>query len=408
MRLRNPFDVPPIRPAPAPGQVDPTGELGTAKPDPLADSDHAPPAPAGEPVKVEFAGDAAEFARLWYVNLLCTLLSLGLYSPWAKVSVARYIASRTLVGGVPLCYHGKPFPILKGRLAAAAILLLAFAAYTALPVLKPVLILAAILIAPWFLVQTFRFRARNYSFRGLRFDFQARYAMAYLAVLPLAAWPAMEIASRVLGGWLPGAAAALGEVLLPFILFTFLFPLAMAAFTRLRLEGMRYGSARFALDATARDFYKVYWRSVGPVALGILSLAAVVVVTIQALTNDSDVAFLTQAAAFAAAGSMGLGYSRARRFNLSAHRLVVNGRIRFRCTLEPKALAYLYLRNAAWIMATLGLAIPWRRIRTLSLRASHVTVYVDGGFGAIHRKHAATPGAFGEELAEGLQLELSL
>ena len=58
----------------------------------------APPAPPGPPLgysaRLTFDGPAAEYFRIWIVNLLLTLLSLGVYSAWAKVRKARSAPKR--------------------------------------------------------------------------------------------------------------------------------------------------------------------------------------------------------------------------------------------------------------------------------------------------------------------------
>ena len=121
MPFKNPFDVAPKRAAELPGQQNATGELGEHAPDALADSEKAPPPPPGEPLALAFTGTAEAYARLWFTGLFLSVVTLGLYSPWSKVARERYLASHTLLDGVPFVYHGSPLPILKGRVVAAAI-----------------------------------------------------------------------------------------------------------------------------------------------------------------------------------------------------------------------------------------------------------------------------------------------
>ncbi|MGA3159250.1 MAG: DUF898 family protein, partial [Steroidobacteraceae bacterium] len=47
----------------------------------------------------EFRGEGGEYFRIWIVNLLLTLLTLGIYSAWAKVRKQRYLYSNTSVAG---------------------------------------------------------------------------------------------------------------------------------------------------------------------------------------------------------------------------------------------------------------------------------------------------------------------
>ena len=74
-----------------------------------------------EPFK--FTGSGAEYFRIWIVNLLLTILTLGIYSAWAKVRRLRYFYGNTTLAGSSFEYHGQPLQILKGRLIAVAVLI---------------------------------------------------------------------------------------------------------------------------------------------------------------------------------------------------------------------------------------------------------------------------------------------
>ncbi|WP_213030115.1 DUF898 family protein, partial [Acinetobacter baumannii] len=54
---------------------------------------------------LRFQGLETEYARLWAINLLWTLLTLGLYLPWARVRSQRYLMRHTQVAGHVLDYH---------------------------------------------------------------------------------------------------------------------------------------------------------------------------------------------------------------------------------------------------------------------------------------------------------------
>ena len=63
-----------------------------------------------------------EYFRIWIVNLLLSLVTLGIYSAWAKVRRLRYFYGHTSVDGGTFGYHASPIAILKGRLIAYAVL----------------------------------------------------------------------------------------------------------------------------------------------------------------------------------------------------------------------------------------------------------------------------------------------
>ena len=68
----------------------------------------------------EFRGNGGEYFRIWIVNLLLTIVTLGIYSAWAKVRRLRYFYGNTFLDGQSFDYHGQPLAILKGRLIVVA------------------------------------------------------------------------------------------------------------------------------------------------------------------------------------------------------------------------------------------------------------------------------------------------
>src|ERR1043166_320431 len=80
----------------------------------------APPEAARAPVlhRFEFRGSGGEFFRFWIVNIALSLVTLGIYSAWAKVRTRRYFYGNTFVAGHSFDYHASPVRILIGRIIA--------------------------------------------------------------------------------------------------------------------------------------------------------------------------------------------------------------------------------------------------------------------------------------------------
>jgi len=47
----------------------------------------------------EFRGEAKEYFKIWIVNIALTLITLGIYSAWAKVRNNKYIYGNTFLNG---------------------------------------------------------------------------------------------------------------------------------------------------------------------------------------------------------------------------------------------------------------------------------------------------------------------
>jgi uncharacterized membrane protein YjgN (DUF898 family) len=120
---------------------------------------------------VEFRGNAQEYFGIWIVNLLLSLVTLGIYSAWAKVRRKKYFYNNTLIDNVAFDYHAKPTSILKGRIVAF-IFFFFYSASASISMWLPYLFLLMFFLAlPWLVVRGSTFNARNTSHRGLRFNF---------------------------------------------------------------------------------------------------------------------------------------------------------------------------------------------------------------------------------------------
>lgn len=401
----NPLNSPPVRAATLPGG-DPTGELGDA-PDALADSEQTPLPPAGRAAKIEFIGLAGEYARLWYVNRLLSFLTLGVYSAWAKVRQRQYLASHTLIDGVPLVYEGRPLPILYGRLLALAILGLAWGLQTLFPWARPAVIIGVILVAPWFVLSTLAFSARNHSWRGLHFHFFGTVRQAANAVYPLLVWPVSALAFWSLGQLSTNRLSELWEVWVPLMIYCFLWPWTVASLTCLKLDSLALGCGRLKVDAKAKDFYTLYFRGGGRGFLALL-FGAIVLCALVAPSLGPQFGSAATVLTMLLVTALGAGYGRARRQNFALNRLLLANRVRFRSALALETHARLFLRNALLTVATLGLAAPWCQIKVREARLQAVTIYVDGSLDEFLKSPTRNESGVGESLSEGLGLDLSL
>lgn len=200
--------------------------------------------------QVEFTGKATEYFGIWIVNLLLTVLTLGIYSAWAKVRRKKYFYNNTLIESVGFDYHAKPISILKGRVIAF-IFFIGYAFGGQMHPLLPLLFVGLFFLAlPWLVVRSSLFNARNTSHRGLRFDFVGKVgeAVRVFILLPIASafslWLAVPYAAHQKNKFLMGK--------------------------------HKFGLSQFGMKATVGSFYKVYLMLlIVPALLGILAAIAI-------------------------------------------------------------------------------------------------------------------------------------
>ncbi|HSS66565.1 MAG TPA: DUF898 family protein, partial [Gammaproteobacteria bacterium] len=76
-----------------------------------------------ERLRFEFSGTGGEYFRIWIVNVLLSILTLGIYSAWAKVRNKQYFYGSTTLDGASFEYTANPVNILKGRILVVSVLL---------------------------------------------------------------------------------------------------------------------------------------------------------------------------------------------------------------------------------------------------------------------------------------------
>ena len=377
-------------------EIAPAPEAGAALAPPLPDP------PREEPFR--FTGTAGEYFGVWIVNLFLTVVTLGIYSAWAKVRKKRYFYGNTWLAGCNFEYHGNPVAILKGRLLAAA----AFAAYTLLTHFSPragaLLLLAMMPAVPWLLVRSFAFNAANSSYRNLRFRFTGTYREALLAV-----WPFFVVA--LLGAVLPEIDAVeakswsdLWFTFIPGLLAAAAYPYAIGRIKLLQGNRAHYGDVAFACSAGIGAFYAIYFRAFLIFAGLLLALGAIAGATMflasSALVVVGPLAYLLGA-------SVVLAFTRARVANLVFNAASI-GDVSFASTLRSRRLAAIYAGNMVAITLTLGLAVPWAVIRAARYRAECLSLHAEQGLDLFLGGAAAHVSATGEELGEMFDIDLSL
>ncbi|WP_165418563.1 YjgN family protein [Dyella amyloliquefaciens] len=350
----------------------------------LPELDVIPARDTTEVHRLRFHGHASDYFRIWIVNVALSLVTLGIYSAWATVRTRRYMYANTTLGGSPFDYLARPLPILKGRLLTVAI----FAIYVlAGRIAVPLQGLAALVVAtfmPCLIVKSMMFRARYSSWRGLRFFFSEDYMGAYkwyLGVYFLMAIPFILYLLTTAAGH-PGIG-----ILLAFAGFTGLYPWIKGHQQEWMVENHHFGGKSFRFDSEIGNYYGVYIKAAG-VALAwfvpcLLLFSAVAVYITKGNTQAFNPKmpspyFLLGTYATMAPAYLGVWtFAHTRMTNLLYNQAQL-GLYRFRSTLEYWPMLSLYLTNALAVLFSIGLALPWARIRMARYRAEHLEVIGEG------------------------------
>jgi uncharacterized membrane protein YjgN (DUF898 family) len=230
-------------------------------------------------ISIAFTGSGSEYFRIWIVNLLLMLVTLGLYFPWAKVRRLRYFYGNTFIDSQALGFHGQPRQMFKGFL----LVVLGFVLYSVAGMFSPVAALLAFLLAallwPALFNASMRFRMRNTSWRGLRFSFVGTVSKAYSAWLPVFLPSAcfMVLATLVpdLQDTNPNryASTPIQIALTVMGIFSLLFfPWVLFKLKAYQHRSYRYSGEASVFTVTVKDYFWVSVKGLGVLLLGFILL----------------------------------------------------------------------------------------------------------------------------------------
>jgi uncharacterized membrane protein YjgN (DUF898 family) len=312
----------------------------------------------GRELVVKFNGSSIEYFRIWIVNLCLTLFTFGIFSAWAKVRKKRYFYSHTTLDGTPFQYLGRPVPIFKGRVIAAAAFLTYYASSHFVTSLLPYVFVVGAVLAPWVLVRSAAFNARYSAFRNMTFHFDGGYPDALKALYLWGIIPVFVL-GMMFNWWGKYAIAAVAA-----FVFGVSFPWWIRRLKNFLISHSSYGNKKGTFSATGEQFFGVYFRS-GLIMAGILMVVGVLsAMMVASITKKSQLVVWSFAVPMYAGYVLAYAYVQAHSSNLVWNHTRL-GPLRFQSTLRGRGMAKLYVTNALAIITSLGLLIPWAVMRTL-------------------------------------------
>lgn len=338
-----------------------------------------------------FTGSAFEYFSIWIVNVALTVITFGLYSPWAKVRRERYLASHTWLAGTQFEYTADPWRIFKGRVLVLGVVVLV-AAIRAVPGLWVLVLFPLIvLVWPWILASALRFRARYTSYRNLSFHF------------------------------LGSPVGALTQCVLPkgaaIVTFWLLAPWAQCLARRYAVNNLQYGVTSFKTPVQAGQMYGAY----GVGACFVLSGAAIALLGLGVLGVDAAMLQRTRSplevslpiralAVLVASCSVGL-FAAARSYvRLAIAKSVWNGASvgSYTVSWNPSMIRYVFIEitNIALRALSLGLASPWCVVRVRRFLVDELALVGPQNMDEFIGERREEVRSLGEQAAEVYDLDL--
>lgn len=302
----------------------------------------------------EFTGNGKEYFKIWIVNIALTILTLGIYSAWAKVSNKQYFYGNTLFDGSSFEYTAKPLTILKGRIFAFGVIALYYILSSILPPAFAIgfyfaVFVAVIFLLPWVAIKALQFNARHSQYRNINFGFDGDYRGAFKAFI---LWPMASI--------------------IPLLL-----PFTWQRKNRFFVDNSRYGTTHFQFTASVGDYYGLFGKMI------LLGIGLTVIVSVlfgfgvgvsagsESLESPAAiVGIVVSMIGYAAAYLIAIAF-----YNVASNNLLYNSTLLkehgFSANYRLGSYAVLLLTNTVGIVLTLGLFIPWAMVRSARYHAEN-------------------------------------
>ena len=344
----------------------------------------------------EFKGNASEYFRIWIVNIALTILTLGIYSAWAKVRTNRYMYANTYLNGSSFEYNADPIRILIGRIVVVSLyaLFVLFSQYLFMFEIAGGIALLAFILMPWLVRQAVSFKLRNTSYRNVPFRFEGKVSSFYVFFIL--------------------------HAILNIFTFMLIFPYTYVKFKKLIIDNAHYGDGDFEFHGKTGDAYAIYlkifvWSMLFIVAVltifnivstmlgGFFAEAALTgqnpeIISIVVVTG---VFFIYIPFIFWNKGFTDGYFSNFLRENTTLNSSPLKGE------LKPFKLGLIVATNALAIFFSLGLLYPWAKIRYLKYKAEH-TSFACADYEQFSSHGYVTGSTVGEEMVDFFDIDIGL
>ncbi len=326
-------------------------------------SEHPPsePQPGGESrtYRMSFTGTAGEYFRIWIVNLLLTVVTLGIYLPWAIVRKRKYLYGNSWLAEDNFGFHANPVALLKGYMIVLTFgVIYGLGGYVS-PIIPVIVLVIVLLLYPFIIWKAIRFRTRNSSYRNIRFNFSGTLPVAYKRFL-------------------------LWAILIPFTL-GLIYPYLAYLQKDYMLNNLSYGDLESEFKGRGGKFYPPYLAAVGIGVIGVFASF-----NFFLFCNQFGGAFIPIPAALGLLLCMAIGYGAiifsfttgkslifVRIQNYVWSKTKLGGGISFHSVFKLWPFLKIQVVNGLAIFFSLGLAIPWATVRKLKYLAECMLVTAD-------------------------------
>ena len=349
---------------------------------------------------IEFKGKAMEYFGIWLANILLTVVTIGIFSAWAKVRRLRYFYNNTNILENSFAYHATGWQIFKGRLIAFVVIIILGIVSSYIPGFSFVIFIIIFFLSPFIINSSLRFNARMVSYRNIRFNWHGNYKQTLLYFV-------------------------LGPVI-SFFSLGFLQPLFTKLYYTYYANNHSYGTSRFSADTTIKQYYIDSFKSGFLPAL--IIFYSIIVYTIWDIANliewnfdYIDTIFNDYSNGFEILFFIMIPIIFITNFiyRIFARNMLLRATIlsnsnnneisaNFDSTLNPATYLWIIITNAIIVPITLGLMSPWAQIRFYKYLSYSTKIEIIGDLNIFLDTENKNLSSLGEEYSEMEGIEVNI
>ncbi|ALB61474.1 FIG018993: membrane protein [Cronobacter condimenti 1330] len=347
--------------------------------------------PAGNKTHAfSFQGSGGGYFPIWLVNIVLTVITAGLFLPWAMVRARRYFYENTELAGARFSYHATGRAIFVGFLCLAILyvvfLINAVHENTLLNLCIMVLFIA---FAPFLIMQGLRYQLLMTQLNGLRFSFKAGPLRAWWVMMGCPLLIAVLLfAVLAIVFTLVGSSGSVSGIITGIVLAiviglggtALIQGVTASMWFSLLVNNLQYGKHRFAINLNVKTCTFIYIKAM---LLFVPFIALVMFMVVPMITQifqysiyggDSEAAMLGVASSlfstmflaymiYLAGILVCYSFALVRIRNYVYQQMSLEGGITFRSTVTVGAFVWLLASNFVVCGITFGLAWPWAKVR---------------------------------------------
>ena len=334
-------------------------------------------------VPIAFSGTGWQYFKIFVANTLLTIVTLGIYSAWARVRTRRFFMGHTFIGRHNLEFDARPLSILFSRILVVVVLGgLSFVEnnYELIWSGVGIGLIGILLLMPIALVRGRAFVARHTIHRTVRFHYRIEYLrpvmlfMGYgLFIIPItyAGFQLGELENEAYAGMM--GASVLG--------FMLALPLLLHFDHRIQISQLQFGKLRLYYEGGFGRYYGAVLKSFGMSILASLFTGFILVALQLALTGSIE-SPEEPPVLLAILSSVLLLFLFAYSFALYRSALTCVYWKSFRVGEDSVLESDVEWRPYAWVLAvnytaivlSLGLLYPWARVRAYRYVAERLQI----------------------------------